>query len=49
MRESAGYLVLCYEIRSGRTATRSISMEFKTVQDDTEGETIVLQYDTCVL
>ena len=35
--ESAGSVVICYEILSGRTASRRISMEFRTVQGEAEG------------
>ena len=35
--ESAGSLTICYEILSGRTATRSVSMQFRTVQGEAEG------------
>ena len=35
--ESAGSLVICYEILSGRTASRSISIQFRTVQGEAQG------------
>ena len=39
--ESAGSVVICYEILSGRTASRSISMQFRTVQGEAEGTCVV--------
>lgn len=35
--ESAGSLIVCFEVLSGRTASRSISMQIRTVQGDAEG------------
>ena len=35
--ESAGSISICYKILSGRAATRSISMQFRTVQGEAEG------------
>lgn len=35
--ESAGSLTVCFEVLSGRTASRSISMQIRTVQGDAEG------------
>ena len=35
--ENAGSVVICYEILAGRAATRSISMQFRTVQGEAEG------------
>ena len=35
--ESSGSLTVCYEILAGRTATRSISMNMRTVPGDAEG------------
>ena len=37
VNESAGSVVVCYDVLSGRTATRSISMQLRTVQGEAEG------------
>ena len=37
MSESAGSIVMCYEIRSGRTATRTISTYLTTLPGEAEG------------
>ena len=37
VNEDTGSLVVCYDVLSGRTATRSISMQMRTVQGDAIG------------
>ena len=35
--EDAGSVQVCYQVMSGKTATRSISMQLRTVQGDAKG------------
>ena len=37
--EDDGSVQVCYQVLSGRTATRSISMQLRTVQGDAIGKT----------
>ena len=37
VNENAGSVVVCYAVLSGRTASRSISMQFRTVQWEAKG------------
>ena len=38
MNESAGSVVVCYDVLSGRTASRSISMQLRTFPKEAKGE-----------
>ncbi|CAI8052156.1 hypothetical protein GBAR_LOCUS28548, partial [Geodia barretti] len=45
--EDAGSVQVCYQVMSGKTATRSISMQLRTVQGDaTEGEDYTYSYSS---
>ena len=37
VNENAGSVVVCYAVLSGRTATRSIDMQLRTVKGDAKG------------
>ena len=43
--ESASSLIICYEVLSGRTASRSISMQFRTVEGEAEGKVFINSSD----
>ena len=37
VNENTGSVIVCYDVLSGRTASRSINMQFRTVQGDAKG------------